>query len=88
MQANPRITIFVGISQISNRVAIEDNDVSKGILAETRNDGRVLSETVSVLTLLFLPGTFVSVSVFLFFEREREKHGNAKREQTKSRITA
>ncbi|KIW40528.1 hypothetical protein, variant 2 [Exophiala oligosperma] len=45
---------------ISNRVAIEDNDVSKGILAETRNDGRVLSETVSVLTLLFLPGTFVS----------------------------
>lgn len=41
---------------------MEEHDVSKGILDQTRNDGKVLSDTVSVLTLLFLPGTFVSVS--------------------------
>lgn len=33
------------------------------LIAETRNDGRELTTTVSLLTLLFLPGTFISVSI-------------------------
>ncbi|OQE47245.1 hypothetical protein PENCOP_c001G07618 [Penicillium coprophilum] len=45
----------------SNFVAVGDSNISKGILKQTRNEGRILSDTVSALTLLFLPGTFISV---------------------------
>ncbi|KAJ5208185.1 hypothetical protein N7449_002564 [Penicillium cf. viridicatum] len=44
----------------SNFVAVGDSNISKDILAQTRNEGKVLSETVSALTLLFLPSTFIS----------------------------
>ncbi|KAJ5961031.1 Mg2+ transporter protein CorA-like/Zinc transport protein ZntB [Penicillium vulpinum] len=44
----------------SNFVAVADNNISKGILKQIRNEGKVLSDTVSALTLLFLPDTFIS----------------------------
>ncbi|CAI7616825.1 unnamed protein product [Penicillium palitans] len=44
----------------SNFVAVGDSNISKGILKQTRNEGKVLSDTVSALTLLFLPSTFIS----------------------------
>ncbi|PHH92863.1 hypothetical protein CDD83_4285 [Cordyceps sp. RAO-2017] len=43
-----------------NLFAADDNDTAKAILRETRNDGRDLTNLVSTLTLLFLPGTFFS----------------------------
>ncbi|KAJ9492271.1 hypothetical protein VN97_g1001 [Penicillium thymicola] len=62
---NFRAKAFVGrmdneIKCASNFVAVGDSNISKGILAQTRNEGKVLSETVSALTLLFLPSTFIS----------------------------
>lgn len=47
--------------QAYNIVAAVDNSNSRGILDQTRNDGKALSDTVSIMTLLFLPGTFISV---------------------------
>ncbi|KAJ5762331.1 uncharacterized protein N7511_005713 [Penicillium nucicola] len=44
----------------SNFVAVADSEISKGILQQTRNEGKDLSDTVALLTLLFLPGTFIS----------------------------
>ncbi|KAI3203224.1 hypothetical protein CBS147311_4325 [Penicillium roqueforti] len=44
----------------SNFVTVANSNISKGILKQTRNEGKVLSDTVSALTLLFLPGTFIS----------------------------
>lgn len=40
----------------------DDNITAKQILQDGRNDGRELTQLVSTATLLFLPGTFVSVS--------------------------
>ncbi|OQE18886.1 hypothetical protein PENFLA_c020G01583 [Penicillium flavigenum] len=62
---NFRAKAFVGrmdneIKCASNFVAVADSNISKGILKQTRNEGKVLSDTVSALTLLFLPGTFIS----------------------------
>ncbi|KAK4863266.1 hypothetical protein LT330_002044 [Penicillium expansum] len=64
---NFRAKAFVGrmdneIKCASNFVAVADSNISKGILKQTRNEGKVLSDTVSALTLLFLPSTFISVS--------------------------
>ncbi|KGO39068.1 Mg2+ transporter protein, CorA-like/Zinc transport protein ZntB [Penicillium expansum] len=62
---NFRAKAFVGrmdneIKCASNFVAVADSNISKGILKQTRNEGKVLSDTVSALTLLFLPSTFIS----------------------------
>lgn len=50
------------------REAQGDSNTSKEILTETKNlleesrkDSKSLTNTVSILTLLFLPGTFISV---------------------------
>ncbi|KAI3130056.1 hypothetical protein CBS147330_4821 [Penicillium roqueforti] len=62
---NFRAKAFVGrmdneIKCASNFVTVANSNISKGILKQTRNEGKVLSDTVSALTLLFLPGTFIS----------------------------
>lgn len=56
------IDLLTNCIQASNFVAVGDSNISKGILKQTRNEGKVLSDTVSFLTLLFLPSTFISVS--------------------------
>ena len=48
--------------QAFNSVSAEDNLTSKQLLKDARNDGRELTTVVSLLTLVFLPGSFISVS--------------------------
>lgn len=52
-----------------NTVSADDSSTAKRLLEQstrlleqTKNDNRSLTKTVSLLTLLFLPGTFISVS--------------------------
>ena len=40
---------------------------TRKLLLETRNDGRELTNIVSLLTLMFLPGAFISVRLTLFW---------------------
>ncbi|KAJ5096030.1 hypothetical protein NUU61_005386 [Penicillium alfredii] len=44
----------------SNFLAVAESATSRQILNQTRGEGKVLADTVSALTLLFLPGTFIS----------------------------
>jgi len=45
-----------------NLSAADDNATAKEILQDGQNDGRELTQLVSTATLLFLPGSFISVS--------------------------
>lgn len=49
-----------------NLTAEQNNATSREILKNGQNDGRELTQLVSTATLLFLPGSFISVGVFLF----------------------
>jgi Mg2+ and Co2+ transporter CorA len=51
--------------QASNLNAQNDSKIATQIAELSRTDGRVM-KTISILGLVFLPGTFVSVSMFLF----------------------
>lgn len=58
-----RIDLFFNLaSQKDNRVNLEVAGMTKDIAEKTRNDSSSMI-TIAALTMLFLPGTFVSVSL-------------------------
>jgi hypothetical protein len=54
-------------AQAFNLSAADDNATAKDILRETRNDNRDLTSLVSLLTLIFLPGSFFTVRIHFLF---------------------
>lgn len=59
-----RIDLFFNLAnQNDNRTNLEIANTTKDIAEKTRNDSSSMI-TVAALTMLFLPGTFVSVRVF------------------------
>ncbi|OJJ36953.1 hypothetical protein ASPWEDRAFT_436777 [Aspergillus wentii DTO 134E9] len=60
MLSNLRLRADAFVERMNNEIGCASNLVSVEILDQTRDDGKSLASTVSVLTLLFLPGTFMS----------------------------
>ena len=59
-----RIDLFFNLAnQNDNRTNLEIASTTKDIAEKTRNDSSSMI-TIAALTMLFLPGTFVSVRVF------------------------
>jgi len=46
---------------MSNAVALHDSVTAAGLREESQKDNKPLARLVSILMLLFLPGTFISV---------------------------